>query len=659
MHKCCVSLKKSADGEILFLVWNCGLGVTDHLGKQTVEKDKQHAPVRVFRIANDENIDKKEFKKFVEKCLAPSLPDYDGRAEIKPEEFQSHIISQISFLDGVEIDSAPYYQTDVVAPEQGGSAWKVVEAYIQNTSIKKENSGEVQYEMLKQALDELLTKYEQDIKGAVQFQEELEQMASLFALKLQQVANDQQFSLELQKAGLDLILKAKKLISPKAAPTPIEVQRKSQFQRLLANDQEIKFNPGKWTDFHHARHDSLQEPNTDDFTILPIPVVNNLDDAHSAMQKMLEEVGSNKKSIRVVKQFEAFLKSLPLTDDFINKPHQVKAHDFSLMLQRFVTKYMEASNANSRVPYGEQQIAAYSAIALLELITNKHFEKRDNVLEVLYAAESSKPLFENLMSKMPSLAHPVLQYMDLLPKEDTDTLPERHKGFENALRSHYFTETDSRTHERLRQIKDVLRRKPSIEKNYRHIPLDIIASEDAALCQASGFAGKSEQDKKEVGNFFNEKRKKDKSRYSNIYEDGSLCLVYSSLASDMAHFLGGNFYSNHQTMTHEENWNNVHYTRDQRSNKLYSSDSSYLSYGENNQLEQAHPLENENAKQDFKVRLHARRYDSSSNTPKVTPNNIQIRLHAKNIDKKLDLRRILNQIGATPASQIICAVSNT
>ena len=642
--------RKAENGNLLFLVWNTGLGAAAHISKETLEKDKQHAPVRVFRCAKHQDIDKNNLKKFIEICLATHLPNHDGKAHVEAKQYNNHIISQITYLSGVEIDSAPFYHTNIIAQEQGSSAWKVIETYIQNTALKPENTDEVQYEILKHSLEALLKKFEADIKQFVPLQEELEQIASLFALKLQQVASQAYFSVERQKAGMDLIVKAKQLISEKAAPQPIETQRQSQFRDLLAANRPITITDGHWTDFRPVNHDSLQEPNADDFTVDKLPTINNLDQANSAMQKLLDNAKPQGSSLKTIKQFEALLKALPLTDDFVNQPHNIHASDFSLTLQKFMSKYMDECKGANRIPYGERQIAVYSGIALLELITNKYFANRNNILENLYAEYDNKPAFQQLMSGLPALSHPLLQYMNLLPENDKESLPARHKAFEYVLRSHYFTATDSGTHERLKQIKAVFRRKPSVHKDYKHITLDLIANEDQALRRASGFTGKTENDKKEVANYFITNIARAKTQFPDTYRDTSLCLSYGKLASSVINFIGGRNYLG-AGVSLQENWNTVYPHRDDK-RKLHSHHVNY-NFFNSNEIEKSHPLEDEKIKSDFQINLATSKY---KRIEKVTANNIQIKLHAKSIDKKLDLRRILSQIGATADSQIVCAI---
>ena len=639
--------RTAENGDLLFLLWNTGIGANlNNLSKETLENDQLHAPVSVFRCAKNQDIDRNNLKKFVEMCLATTLPNYESKDVLTPAELSSHIINQVPFLSGVQIDSAPFYHTDIIAQEQGSSAWKVVETFIQNTALKPENTNEIQYEILKQAFESFLKDFETEIKQFPPLQEELEQIANLFALKLQQVAIQANFSAERQKNGMDLIVKARELISEKTAPKPIETQRQSQFRNILAANSPISISKGQWTDFTTARYDSLQEPNTDDFTVEKLPTINNLDQVNSAMQALLDGVSSNGLTIKDTKQFEALLKALPLTDDFINQPHTVSAQDFALTLQKFLSKYMAEAN---RIPYGERQVAVYSGIALLELITNKHFANRNNILEHLYAENDKKPVFEELMSRMPAAAHPFLQYMNLLPEDDKDALPARHQAFEYVLRSHYFTAMDSNTHERLQQIKDVLKRKPSKPKGDNLISLEIIASEDEALRQASGFMGKTDKDKKEVGNYFFTNLDKTKQQFPDTYRDTSLCLSYGLITSGVNNFINGHFYSNE--VSQKANWQYIHYNRD-REGKLSSSDGIYKFFNRN-EIEKSHPIEDEKIKSDFKLD-----FSRAQNTrlEKVTANNIQIKLHAKSIDRKLDLRRILSQIGATADSQIVCAI---
>lgn len=657
--------RKSSEGEILFLVWNLGIGAKENLSKDTVENDIQHAPVRVFRCANDKQLDKNNFKQFIEQCLSLDLPDFDGKSKIDSKEYYKYLISQLSFISGVEIESAPFYQKDITPQEQGSSPWKVVEAFVQNTSIKKENTDEIQYEILKHTFEALLKKHSDNIKQSHEAQLQISEMANLFALKLQQVAADLEFSAERQKAGLDLVVKAKQLVTEKPAARTIDAQRQSQFQQLLAANHPINVVASShWEQFHPIANDILEKPESTDFSIEPTKTVKNLDEAYSAMQKIMAECkipnqnsynlfGINKgpkiTSIKHIKQFENFLKNLPLTDEFINQPHNVKIHEFTLSLHNFVSKYIKACGNNRGLPFAERQIAIYSAVALFELITNKHFSARENILRNLYSHHSDAPGFEMLMSKLPSMSHPILKYMDLLPEDDKESLPDRHKLLEYSLRSHFFTDTDPNTQERLRSIKEILKRKPSAAKDYNLIALDIIASEDTALKQAAGVSGKSDNDKKKVGQYFRNNYKTLKSNYPNTYQDASVCMAYKGLVSNVANFIGTS-YGFSDDETNDALIEKVNYYTDRKGN-ISSSDGHYRSYSVSNRLEETHPIADEKLLNDVNIDFSYR-----TRPQKVTPNNIQIKLHAKNIDKNLDLRRMLKQIGATGGSQVVCAI---
>ncbi len=643
--------RKSNEGEILFLIWNLGFGAKENLSKDTIENDVQHAPVRVFRCANDKQLDKNNLKQFIEQCISLGLPDFDGKAKVDDKEYYKHLISQLSFVSGVEIESAPYYQKDITPQEQGSSPWKVVEAFVQNTSIKEENADEIQYEILKHTFETLLKKHSHDIARSHEAQLQIAEMVNLFALKLQQVATAEKFSIERQKIGLDLIVKAKQLIAKQPAPHPIETQRQSQFRRILATEHPINVRAnGQWHHFNTYGNDNLDNPQSSDFAVEPTTTVNNLDEAHSAMQKMLKQFDKHKRSsIKDIKQFENFLKSLPLTDEFIARPHSIKLHEFTLTLSNFVNAYIEVCSQKREVPFAERQVAIYSALALFELLANKHFSAREHILTNLYSYSSDAPDLEQLMMKLPSISHPILQYMDLLSKDDKDSLPERHKVLEYSLRSHFFTETDPNTQERLRLIQAILKRKPSAPKDSRKITLDIIASDNLALKQAAGISGKSDQDKVKVGQYFRNNCETLKSQYPDTYQDASFCMAYKGLAMNVASFIGSGHgtYSATTKETHKDLIEKAHYNK--MRGKILSSDG-YFSYRSGNRIEESHPISDEFLN-DFKI-------DSSyhKRPTKITPNSIQIKLHAKNIDKKLDLRRMLNQIGAASGSQIVCAI---
>jgi hypothetical protein len=646
--------RKSDKGEILFLVWNLGFGAKENLSKDTIENDIQHAPVRVFRCANDKHLDKDNLKQFIEQCISLGLPDFAGKAKVDSKEYYKYLISQLSFLGGVEIESAPFYQKAITPQEQGSSPWKVVEAFVQNTSIKKENADEIQYEILKHTFETLLKKHSDKIAQSHEAQLQIAEMANLFALKLQEVATAEQFTVERQKAGLDLIVKAKQLVAAKPARQPIETQRQSQFRRLLATDHPIDIRGnGKWHHFHPHSHASLDTPDSTDFKIEPTKVVKNLDEAHSAMEKMLQAThAKNNSSIKDIKQFENFLKSLPLSDEFINQPHNVKLHDFTLTLHKFVNKYINLCGKKRGLPFGERQIAIYSAVAMFELLANKHFSARENILTNLYSHSSDGPGFEQLMQQLPTMSHPVLKYFDLLPEDDKESLPERHKLLEYSLRSHYFTDTDPATQERLSVIKEIFKRKPSALKDYNLIALDIIASEDIALKQAAGVTGKSDNDKRKVGKYFRNACESLKSQHPNTYQDASFCMAYKRLVSGVSDYISGSggFYSSSIITTHKDLIESAHYSTDLQNKKIYSSDG-YYPYYSSNRIEESHPIANEKLVDDLRINIAERK-----RIDKITPNNIQIKLHAKSIDKKLDLRRMLSQIGAVPGSQIVCAI---
>lgn len=662
--------RKQENGEMLFLVWNTGIGIHNHTSTDHPETNKQYSPVRVFRCANYKNISKANFNAFIEKCLTPALPDLGNETLPTPEQYSSHIIGQITFLSGEEINSTPYYTSTIKPQPNGSSAWKVLETFLKNTALTSEQFNEVDYEISKNAFETLLNENEDVIKRFRPLQQEIENIANLFTLKLQDISKKLNFSVERQKTGQQLIQRAQQLVSaPQPAPQ-IDAQRLSTF--LPPVQQQINYRPQRLNHFYKKAVPALTTPTKNEYSIETIPEIKNLDQANAIMQKFIKKAQasnppplsaahgkSSKKTekqqpLQIIKQFETFLNALPLTDDFVNQQNTTQIHDFALTLQNFVNLYLKMCSKYDGLPHGERQVALYSAIAVLELIANKNFEKRADVLENLYSVNDDITFSEILKANMPNISHPVLKYLNLLEKEEQDKLPARHRVFENSVRSHYFTETNSTTHVRLREIQDILKRKESNIKMNRLSYLDLIVSENQALKKAAGQTGNTQKAKQYTGHYFHENAKTLASQYPNEYRNASLCLTYRTLTNKIQNYLtqSNSIYSStYDETTHEKNWEYLKYSQ-QRTGEIYSHEhgsSYYYSMYGNNPLEKLHPINDEKLQKDFQIEL-------KRHTKKPTPNNIQIKLHANSIDKKLDLRRILSQIGACPESQVVAAI---
>lgn len=661
--------RKKENGEMLFLVWNTGIGIDNHASIDHAESDTQYSPVRVFQCANYKNISKENFSAFVKKCLAPALPNMSNEELLTPEQYSSHIIGQIAFLAGKEIDSAPYYTSTIIPQPEGSSAWKVLETFLKNTALTASQFDEIDYEISKNAFETIINEHKNEIKNNTLLQKEIENIANLFALKLQNISKKLNFSIDRQKTGQQIIQKAQKLIATEQPAPQLDAQRLSIFN--LPAHQQINYRPQRLKYFHKEAIPTLTKSTLNEYSIETLTEIKDLAQANSIMQKLMEkarpsnpntlfdadEIFSDKSKtqqpIQIIKQFELILNALPLTDDFINQQNKIQIHDFALTLQNFVNLYLAMCSKHDGLPHSERQVALYSAIALLELIANKNFEKRADVLENLYSVRDDITFSEILKANMPNISHPILKYLNLLEKEEQDTLPARHRIFENSLRSHYFTETNSRTHGRLREIQDVLKRKDSNIKLNRLLPLDLIVGENQELKKAAGKTGNSEKAKQYAGYFFHRNVKNLASQYPSEYKDTSLCLAYSTLKNKIQYYLtrSNSLYSSrYSETTHEKNWDNLAYYP-QPSGEMYSYElnADYYSTYENNQLEKLHPINDKNLQKDFQIALE-------KHTKKATPNNIQIKLHANSIDKKLDLRRILSQIGACPESQVVAAI---
>lgn len=651
-------MRQLPNGEVLFLVWNSGLGSWLHASEDNRENDKMHAPVRVFRCANTNQLNRKHLNDFIAKCLDPSLPNYTGE-QIDPEQYYNKIINDISFISGVEIDSTPFYTSKVIAEPEGSSAWSVLSAYMQNNGINKENYDEIHYEMLKHTFENLLDTYEDEIKAVPIFQQEIDEIATLFANKLRKIAKDQQFSLERQKVGLELLKRAKQLISKKTENTPIDIDDLSRFDHNLNLHQTLRNDSHGWVEFYPTRNQVLKDADSADYAVNVSYDFKNLDQLNEVMTKLMAD---NNSSLKTLIEFGKVLNSLPLTDNFINQPHSVKLHDFAANLQRFVNIF--ASQTGSKIPFADQQIGMYSAIALLELIANKHFADRQTILGSLYSASNYgldfQSIFNNIIKALPGYAQSILKYMNLLSPEDFSVLPNRHKMLEIHLRSHYLTTTDTYAYERLKRIQEIVRKQPSPQKGNLGI-LDVIASEEPSIQQACGRLGKSDDDKMEAGYYLHQNSDK---IADSVYQDASFCLAYKALSCITQSVAGGhkwysrsNYYNsgnqkktNKHLKAHRNNWEQITYQRDQKG--IISSYDHFNIYYQKNKVENAHQITDEQLQSDLSVTYN--QYGSS--TKKLTPNNIQIRLHAKTIDKKLDLRRILSQIGACPESQVVAAV---
>lgn len=651
-------LRQLPNGEILFLVWNSGLGSWLHASEDNRENDKLHAPVRVFRCDNADKLNKKNLKDFIERCLAPSLPHFDGE-QIEPEQYYNKIINDITFISGNEIDSAPFYQSKVIAEPEGSSAWKVLNTFMQNNGINKENHDEIHYEMLKHTFENLLDNYEDEIKAVPMFQQEIDEIATLFATKLRKITTDQQFSLERQKVGLELLQRARQLISKKVEKTAIDIEDLSRFDDDANVNQALHNDSNDWVEFYPTKNQNLQAADSADYAVNASHDFKNLDQVNDLMIKMMK---NNNSSTKTLIEFEKVLNSLPLTEDFINQPHNVKLHVFAENLQSFVKMFAEQKS--NRIPFADHQIGMYSAIALLELIANKHFAGRPAILGSLYSAYSHgvdfQSIFNGIMKALPSYAQSILKYMNLLAPEDLSILPDRHKMLEVLLRSHYFTTTDTYAYVRLKRIQEILRKQPSPQKGNIGI-LDVIASEEPSIQQACGRLGKSDDDKKEAGYYLHQNLDNISDSNPSLYQDTSLCLAYKALSSITQSAAGGQKWynrtsssyvkkANKHTKAHHNNWEQITYERDQKG-ILHSYDSFNI-YFHANKVEEAHQITDDELKSDLRVTYD--QYGGSSK--KLTPNNIQIKLHAKTIDKKLDLRRILSQIGVCPESQIVAAI---
>lgn len=665
--------RKQANGEMHFLVWNTGIGTEAHSSADDATTNKQYSPVRVFRCANYKEISKPDLKSFVEKCLSPALPDLGQATLPTPEQYSSHIIGQVSFLKAEEIDSRSYYTSPITPQPDGSTAWKVVETFLENTTITAEQFNELNYELSKDAFETLLNKHEKDIKNIQPLQQEIGNIANLFSLKLQSVAKKLNFSVERQKIGQQLIQRAQKLVSPPEAPAPIDAENLSIFQAPAQH--QIKSKPNNLAYFYKAPQQTLKKPSSKNYTVDAIPEIKDLDQAHSLMQKLIaktESLNSNNLStqaikaskaekiqpIKLIKECEALLNALPLTQGFINKPSKVHIHDFALALENLVRLYTTVCNKHDGMAHGERQVALYSAVALLELIANKHFEKREAVLENIYSVSNNINFSEILKANMPKISHPVLKYFNLLDKnEDPAKLPARHRMFEHALRSHYFTETGAKTQDRLRAIQDILKKKESNIKMSDLLYLDLLAGENEQLKQAAGQSGNSNKAKQETGYYFKQNVKSLKDQYPDIYKDASLCMAYKNIKDTVHNYLASDrnyYYSSGKQKTHEANWKKIHYYRESNG-KLYASEGLHhyvYEYERFNPLERLHPLNDKKFTEDLHVDLQL----TPKSRTKLTPNNIQIKLHAKSIDKKLDLRRILSQIGACPESQVVAAI---
>lgn len=661
--------RKKENGEILFLVWNTGIGIDNHASIDHAESDTQYSPVRVFRCANYKSISKENFRAFVNKCLTPALPNISDEESLTPEQYSSHIIGQITFLSGEEIDSTPYYTSTIIPQPDGSSAWKVVETFLKNTALTATQFDEVDYEISKNAFETLLNENEDVIKRFRPLQQEIENIANLFTLKLQDISKKLNFSVERQKTGQQLIQRAQQLVSaPQPAPQ-IDAQRLSTF--LPPVQQQINYRPQKLNHFYKKAVPALTKSTLNEYRIEAIPEIKDLAQANAIMQKLIEKARSSrsisqgathKKSlekaetrqpIQVIKQFESLLNALPLTEDFINQQNKIQIHDFALTLQNFVNLYLQMCSKHDGLPHAERQVALYSAIAVLELIANKNLEKRADILENLYSVGYEITLSEVLKANMPNISHPVLKYFNLLEKEEQDKLPARHRVFENSLRSHYLTETNSRTQGRLQEIKDIFKRKDSNVNLSDLLYLDLIVGENQALKKAAGQTGNSKKAKRYTGSYFHRNAKRLASQYPSEYKDTSLCLVYSALKRKIQSHLSRNnslYSSTYSETTHEKNWDNLQYSV-RSSGEIYGHERNSYDYPilDDNQLDKLHPISDEKIKKDFQIYL-------KDHTKKSTPNNIQIKLHANSIDKKLDLRRILSQIGACPESQIVAAI---
>ncbi len=658
-------LRQLPNGEVLLLVWNTGFGTWLHGSKDDSEVDKLHAPVRVFRCANADELNKQHLQAFVERCLAPSLPDFNG-TPVEPKDFYNRIINDISFMSGVEIDSAPFYHTGVIAEPEGSSAWKALQIFMQNNGISKENYDEIHYEMLKHTFENILNKYEKVIEATPPLQQEVEEMATLLATKLRKVAKDQQFSIERQKVGLELLKRAKQLTTQKLEKDFIDPEALSRFNRVANVDQRLNHDASHWEQFYATKRQALQDADSTDYAANVSHQFEDLDQLNELMNSMMN---GNNPSIKTLIEFSNVLNALPLTDDFINRPHKVQLHDFAETLNKFAETLARADDA--KIPFADQQIAIFSAVALLELIANKHFASKPSILGSLYSANNNgidfQSIFNNIMKSLPGFSQPVLKYLNLIAPDDLSIMPNRHKVFEVHLRSHYLTTTDTYAYERLKRIQSIFRQQPSPEIGRIGI-IDVIANEEPSIKQACGRLGNSNDDKKEAGNYVYENVERIAKSHPALYQDASFCLAYKGLLNNAKSFsanrvyrssslYGSNYYyglsskqkKGPQLGIHTINWSKISYERDSKG--ILDSSEHFSFYYESNKVENAHSISDGQLTSDLSIA-----HDEYSPSKKQTPNNIQIKLHAKTIDKKLDLRRVLTQIGVCPESQIVAAI---
>lgn len=625
--------RRQQNGELIFLVWSSGEGIKKHVSSDDAVHGTSYAPVRAFRCDASNTTGCEDF---IQNALK-----YACAKEASFENHQ-HVISLITAVSGKEIDSAPYYQHRT-ADKTGFNAWKMWTTYLRNAMLDDPTFEEMQYEIAKETLSTALNEMETYREIVVRFPKIIklmERACTRFAARLKHVAKTLPLDKTRQDAGWQLIEKGRLLCKTPVSLTPDVREVDSHFSAVTPSPIQCtahqRFKNPLPKEFLATSTPSTIQPKVD-YTITT-PAIHTIDDAEHAMNQILQvypkpdELHGIELSL-AVRKMEAVLLAWPLTPAFVAAPHQVKINTFANTLCQFMQQYCSMAQRENRSQLSST-VAIYSGVALLELMANQHFSDRPDILRSLYSVKYFElNLSRSTIQAIRKWGKPVQTVgfflRDFIGTDHrVDPLPTRDSELENALKHHGFTSHSAKHYHRLTQIKSVLKQHESEFIEHNEFYLGEIAAQNKALCQEAQQGEKNKQDKKELARYLHKNFSRLKVRYPTICEEAEFCAIYRQARSV-------DRYQNARAALTEIRFS--------------------FSNGKIQSIQDAlHDRQIFHGQIPMSLNDRELRRDFFGEPSSV--NKTQITQHASTITPRIDVRRMVQQIGANAKSQVVAAI---
>jgi hypothetical protein len=380
-HAMLYEFKKQKNGELIFLVWNTGSGLNDHHLHEETSVGKRYSPVKAFLIPKVDAQKSNVLSDFVKKLLEPQIQS-DKSKELNANVIYKDYISHIAFLNGQEIDPTPYCNEKIQGQWSGTCAWQVIAQIARNYGFDGLHFEEIHYEIIRATLIEFF-----QLQKATGFQDpaalhQLELGIKNYALFLRSLSERDRLEPARQQAGLSLInnLKAQLQIAHKAQPNvPVSSPKK------ITISDKFQVDCPTWAVLSCPKNAKVslvaQGLYAEEIHQVPLDFQGIL----KLINKELSRKSVPEQLVEEILRIEQILLNLPLSEDFWKKLTKNELISFNKKLELLTEIYVDKCKKQDKFAFAERIIAANSATAVNEIITNVIFQ---NNVEVLKASKT-------------------------------------------------------------------------------------------------------------------------------------------------------------------------------------------------------------------------------------------------------------------------------